>query len=87
MASILEGSFNIALTNRPGEEYIVTLPNIYARGILFGTMIYEVSDPCKITCEKTGLVAEIEFKSKVPPNSFSLSTLLFGRKITEDILP
>jgi len=47
---------------------------MYARGILFGTMIYEVSDKCSVTCEKNDLVAEIEFKSKV---SFSFFSFLF----------
>jgi hypothetical protein len=65
VASLLEGSFRIILTDRPGEEYVVTFPNMYARGILIGTMVYEVSDPCKVTCAKHGFSAEIEFKSKV----------------------
>jgi len=64
VASILEGRFILNFTNIPGEEYVITLPNMYARGILFGTMIYEVSDNCRITCEANDLVADIEFKSK-----------------------
>lgn len=64
VASILEGNFRICFTNRPGEEYVVNPPNLYARGILFGTMVYEVSDLCKVTCEANDLSAEIEFKSK-----------------------
>jgi len=79
VASLLEGNFRINLTNRPGEDYLISLPNLYARGILIGTMIYEVSDPCKITCEKTGIVAEIEFKSKVCHAAFSSHPLFVNR--------
>lgn len=64
VASILEGRFILNFLNRPGEEYVITLPNMYARGILFGTMVYEVSDNSKIVCEKNDLVADLEFKSK-----------------------
>lgn len=63
VASILDGHFIIELTDKK-ESYEITLPNLYARGILFGTMIYEVSDHCKVICEKNDLLAEIEFKSK-----------------------
>lgn len=37
---------------------------MYARGILFGTMQYELGDHAYVRCPETGLVADIEFKTK-----------------------
>ena len=37
---------------------------MYARGILFGTMKYELGDHAYIKCPETGLVADLEFKTK-----------------------
>lgn len=42
----------------------VTQPNMYARGILFGTMKYELGDHAYIRCPETGLSADLEFKTK-----------------------
>lgn len=42
----------------------VTQPNMYARGILFGTMKYELGDHAYIRCPETGLNADLEFKTK-----------------------
>lgn len=42
----------------------VTQPNIYVRGILFGTMKYELGDHAYVRCPETGMSADIEFKSK-----------------------
>ena len=83
VASLLEGSFRIILTDRPGEEYVVTFPNMYARGILIGTMVYEVSDPCKVTCAKHGFSAEIEFKSKVWKALFIIIIIFLGLQLTQ----
>lgn len=43
---------------------ILTQPNMYARGILFGKMKYELGDHSYVRCPETGLVADIEFKTK-----------------------
>lgn len=64
-ATIMGGSSKIRFLNRPGEEYLVTYPNIYARGILFGTMYVELGDSVTIKCPKTNLSCDIEFKVKV----------------------
>ena len=64
-ASIMEGRSSIRFLDRPDEEYIVTMPNMYARGILFGTMIIELCDNCTVKCEANDLKAELEFKAKV----------------------
>jgi hypothetical protein len=43
---------------------ILTQPNMYARGILFGKMKYELGDHSFVRCPELGLVADIEFKVK-----------------------
>ena len=42
----------------------ITQPNMYARGILFGKMKYELGDHSFVRCPETGLVADLEFKVK-----------------------
>jgi hypothetical protein len=42
----------------------ITQPNMYARGILFGKMKYELGDHSYVRCPDLGLVADIEFKTK-----------------------
>jgi oxysterol-binding protein-related protein 8 len=37
---------------------------MYARGILFGKMKYELGDHSFVRCPESGLVADIEFKTK-----------------------
>jgi hypothetical protein len=37
---------------------------MYARGILFGKMKYELGDHSYVRCPETGLEADIEFKTK-----------------------
>lgn len=42
----------------------MTQPNMYARGILFGKMKYELGDHSYVRCPETGLSTDIEFKVK-----------------------
>lgn len=49
-------------TNR--KNSILTQPNMYARGILFGKMKYELGDHSYVRCPENNLVADIEFKTK-----------------------
>lgn len=42
----------------------ITQPNMYARGILFGKLKYELGDVAVVRCPETGLEAEVEFKVK-----------------------
>lgn len=37
---------------------------MYARGILFGKMKYELGDHSSVRCPEQGLAADIEFKTK-----------------------
>lgn len=63
-ATVMEGFSRVEFTNRPGEEYVINLPTVYARGILFGTMMLEMGDQVTVKCEKTDLICEIDFKTK-----------------------
>ncbi|OQV05951.1 hypothetical protein CLAIMM_10601 [Cladophialophora immunda] len=67
-ASMMEGISYLRFTNRGkskgGEKYILTQPNMYARGILFGKMKYELGDHSYVRCPENGLTADIEFKTK-----------------------
>ncbi|CAO2649835.1 Nn.00g011270.m01.CDS01 [Neocucurbitaria sp. VM-36] len=62
-ASMMEGIAVLRLLNT-GERFFVTQPNMYARGILFGTMKYELGDHAYVRCPESGLIADIEFKTK-----------------------
>ena len=48
-----------------GLEYVITMPNMYARGILFGKMVLELGDTCAAKNERTSMNCDIEFKTKV----------------------
>ncbi|KAG9299629.1 hypothetical protein G9A89_020800 [Geosiphon pyriformis] len=43
-ATLMQGESRIYFTNRPGEVYHIEMPNVYARGILFGRMVMELGD-------------------------------------------
>ncbi|KAF7509800.1 hypothetical protein GJ744_007495 [Endocarpon pusillum] len=67
-ASMMEGISYLRFLNRGksrgGEKYILTQPNMYARGILFGKMKYELGDHSYVRCPENNLTADIEFKTK-----------------------
>lgn len=68
-ASIMEGTAILSFLNRGakgtrGEQYIITQPNMYARGILFGKMKYELGDHSFVRCPELDLVADLDFKTK-----------------------
>jgi hypothetical protein len=62
-ASIMEGTayVNILPFN---EQYSITFPSVYARGILFGTLLMELCGLVQINCKQTKCKAEIDFKAK-----------------------
>lgn len=41
------------------------MPNMYARGILFGKMVLELGDTCIAKNEKHGMYCDLDFKTKV----------------------
>jgi len=61
--SILEGEADVTLLAYD-EQYTITFPSAYARGILFGTLLMELCGSVVITCPKSNLKTEIEFKAK-----------------------
>jgi oxysterol-binding protein-related protein 8 len=46
-------------------EYCISMPNMYARGILFGSMILELGDTSVAVNEALGMTCSVEFKTKV----------------------
>lgn len=63
-AAMMEGVARVTLGEHDNEVYTMTQPNVYCRGILFGKLRYELGDHMLIKCQKTGLEADIEFKTK-----------------------
>ncbi|KAJ3026960.1 UNVERIFIED_CONTAM: hypothetical protein HDU68_004748 [Siphonaria sp. JEL0065] len=67
-ATLMHGSTRIKLKPKGGdnefEEYTISFPNMYARGILFGTMYTELGDSATITCEEADLSVTLEFKTR-----------------------
>jgi len=61
----MEGENRVTLLENPEDgEYVITMPNMYARGILFGKMVLELGDTCIAKNEKHGLYCDLEFKTK-----------------------
>ncbi|KAI8923433.1 hypothetical protein BC831DRAFT_471286 [Entophlyctis helioformis] len=63
-ATMMEGGSTVSFSAHPGEVYDIVAPNIYARGILFGTMYMELGDTATVRCAKTDLVCTVDFKTK-----------------------
>lgn len=64
IVSWMRGSSSVFFTNRPGEEYVMTYPNYYSRGIIVGSLLMEIGDTATIRCEKSDLECCIEFVTK-----------------------
>ncbi|KAI8068201.1 hypothetical protein BC940DRAFT_353524 [Gongronella butleri] len=45
-ATIMEGQSIISFADHANETYHITMPNVYAKGILFGKMVLELGDSC-----------------------------------------
>ncbi|EEH18777.2 hypothetical protein PABG_01096 [Paracoccidioides brasiliensis Pb03] len=67
-ASLMEGIAILSFLNRgeygKGERYIVTQPNMYAQGILWGKLKYELKGHSEVKCPENNLTADIEFKTR-----------------------
>ncbi|KAI8328839.1 hypothetical protein BC941DRAFT_363421 [Chlamydoabsidia padenii] len=63
-ATMMEGASNIVLAHHADERYDITMPNVYAKGILFGKMVLELGDKCKVHCPSSDLICELDFKTK-----------------------
>lgn len=65
VSTTMEGENRITLMGAAEDGgYVVTMPNMYARGILFGKMVLELGDTCVVKNERHGLVCDLEFKTK-----------------------
>jgi len=61
----MDGENRVTLLGRPEDgEYVITMPNMFARGILFGKMVLELGDTCTATNAAHDMHAELEFKTK-----------------------
>jgi hypothetical protein len=78
----------VAQTQMFQPEYVITMPNMYARGILFGKMVLELGDTCIAKNEKNGFQCDLEFKTKVwLVNFFSFSSkCLYGATCCQGFL-
>lgn len=63
-ATLMEGENHIIFTHLHNERYDITMPNVYARGILFGKMVLELGDSCVVRCRTSDLICELDFKTK-----------------------
>lgn len=64
-ATIMEGTSKLVFADRKEDgPYEITMPNMYARGILFGKMILELGDESKVQNVKNAVDCDIEFKTK-----------------------
>jgi len=65
VSTIMEGENRVSLLGRPEDgEYIVTMPNMYARGIVFGKMVLELGETCTAKNAANDMLADIDFKTK-----------------------
>lgn len=64
-ATIMGGGSHVVLLNRPEDgEYSISMPNMYARGILFGKMVLELGDQSEVVNPTNNIAATIDFKVK-----------------------
>ncbi|KAI0820636.1 Oxysterol-binding protein [Trametes gibbosa] len=65
VSTTMEGENRVYLLGRPDDkEYVISMPNMYARGILWGKMFLELGDSCTAKNEQTGHFADLQFKTK-----------------------
>ncbi|KAI8877165.1 Oxysterol-binding protein [Backusella circina FSU 941] len=64
VASLMKGTTNFIIPSRDHERYEIHMPNMYARGVLFGTMTLELGDASTIKCVTSDLVCELDFQTK-----------------------
>lgn len=65
VSTTMEGENRVTLLGKTEDgEYVITMPNMYARGILFGKMVLELGDTCIAKNEKHELYCDLEFKTK-----------------------
>ncbi|KAL6305646.1 Oxysterol-binding protein [Sparassis latifolia] len=61
----MEGENRVYLLGRPDDgEYVISMPNMYARGILWGKMVLELGDTCTARNDRNAFYADLTFKTK-----------------------
>jgi len=61
----MDGENRVYLLGRPEDgEYVISMPNMYARGILWGKMVLELGDTCTARNDRNGISADLTFKTK-----------------------
>lgn len=64
-ATIMEGTSHLRFVDRKEDgDYQITMPNMYARGILFGKMILELGDESRVHNPTNNISCDVEFKTK-----------------------
>lgn len=64
-ATLMGGENRVVMLDRLDDgAYQVSMPNMYARGIMFGRMVLELGDHSKILNEANDIQADVEFKTK-----------------------
>lgn len=64
-ATLMGGETRVALLGQNSDgEYRISMPNMYARGIMFGKMVLELGDTSQVSNAQTQLSSEVEFKVK-----------------------
>ncbi|KAH7104257.1 Oxysterol-binding protein [Auriculariales sp. MPI-PUGE-AT-0066] len=65
VCTVMEGENRVTLLGRPEDgEYVLQMPNMYARGILWGRMVLELADQCTARNDKLGITCDMDFKAK-----------------------
>ena len=63
VSALFDGTAKLTLLTK-GEDYDITFPYAFCKGILFGTLSMELGGKVHVSCEKTGYHTDIEFKLK-----------------------
>lgn len=64
VSAVMEGVGKLTFL-KLGEEYAITMPYGYAKGIIVGSLTMELGGKVSIECGRTGYRADLEFKLKV----------------------
>ncbi|WFD33355.1 hypothetical protein MCUN1_000168 [Malassezia cuniculi] len=64
-ATLMDGTSHVVFLDRLADgAYQISMPNMYARGILFGKMVMELGDTSRVENKNTNLSCDVEFKVK-----------------------
>lgn len=65
-ATLMGGETHVVFLDQLGDgEYRISMPNMYARGILFGRMVLELGDTSRVENKANDLHSDVDFKVKV----------------------